>query len=49
MLLLQQVCFVKGNVLLQLYLFSAPGGVTEVAPESISQILNLVFVLRWCE
>lgn len=35
MLLFQQVCFVK--VLLQLYLFSASGGVTEVAPKSTDQ------------
>lgn len=37
MVLLQQVCFVKAKVLLQLYLFNAPGGVNEVGPKSTSQ------------
>lgn len=53
MLLFQQVCFVKGKVLgkvlLQLYLFNAPGAVTEVAPESTSQNTesSICFTLIW--
>lgn len=37
MVLLQQVCFIKAKVLLQLYLFNAAGGVNEVGPKSTSQ------------